>query len=103
MERCRPSKDRSNGFADAARDILRDREMKRRLMYRDVVQPDDTSLVVTHLDMVVIVGRRVMRLKVPVDRRVWMVGVRFVDMFRRERRRDRDERYQNQANDGPPG
>ena len=76
--------------------------MKRRLVNGDDVEPNDMAIIVGQLGMVVIVSPGVMGLEMSMNRRVRVIGIGFVHVLRRDRRRKRDERHQNQAYGGPP-
>ena len=95
-----PVADRRNKLESFSRRRGRWGELKRGLIERDNVQPDDVSSVISELRMVVIVRQSVVRLKVPVSRRAGMVGVGLVNVLGGQRRRKGDVGCQQQADHG---
>ena len=98
---CNPLADWRNKFGSFRRRSGGRRELICGLVQRDIVQPDDVSIVFSELSVVVIVRPNVVWLKVSVRRRLRMVGVGLVDVFGRQRRRKGDVGCQYQADDDP--
>ena len=60
------------------------------------------AIVVGELSVIEVVALWMMGLQMPVDRRVRMIGVRFVEVFARERQRKREVRRQDETDDSSP-
>ena len=98
---CNPASDRWSEFESIRRRSSRCSELIRQLVQSGVVQPDDVSVIVGELCMVVIVRPDRVWLDVSVNRRVRMVSVGLVSVLPRQRPRQGDVGCQYQADDGP--
>ena len=98
---CNPLADWRNKFWSFRRRGGGRRELICGPVQRDIVQPDDVSIVFSELSVVVIVRPNVVWLKVSVSRRLRMVSVGLVDVLGRQRRRKGDVGCQYQADDDP--
>ena len=81
----RPGNNCWNGFDSPAQQNGRRVELIRHLVEDGALQPDDVFAAVNALGSVVIVRRYVVWFEVPVNKRMRVVGISFMQMFRRER------------------
>lgn len=79
----------------------RHRQLVGRLTGAHAVQPHDATVTATELRAVVVMRSELVRLKMPVCDRVWVITVRFVHMLGRQRRRHGEPWRQNEADDEP--
>lgn len=85
-EQRRPAARQRDGLKDCPRHVMRRREMKRRLLNTDGVEPYDMAGIGGELSVVVTVAARMVRLEVPMNCRVRVIGVGFVHVLWYKRR-----------------
>jgi len=67
-----------------------------------VTQPDDMLLVMSDFGAVMIVRFELMRLEVPMNERMWVMGVGLMEVLRRHRGGRGQPRHKSQNDDGAP-
>lgn len=78
----------------------RSRQLISRLVQGDAIQPDNVIVVVSQLSMVPVMRPDRVRLQMPMDGRVGMVGIRLVRVLRRDRCQQGNVGRQNQGYKG---
>lgn len=92
-----PSLERRRQLEPVGRRDVGHRELIRRLKRADIIEPHNVTVTVIDLRAVLIERGDVVRRQVPVRDCVRVIGIRFVHMLRRKRRRQREPGRQNEG------
>ena len=96
-----PCSDCRSQFTAVGTRRLRYRQLVRRLIRAHVIQPHDVTIAVIELRTAVIMRSELVRLEVSVRDAARVIGVRFVHMFGRKRRRQGQQGRQNDRDHEP--